>query len=191
MVNSTAGTDQATASQRVVSTRPSDSKVKTTPTIAASNTEILPVVMGRCAVRLTCRSNLRSAMSLMQQPALRIKKVPSTNTSTRCQPGKPPDAAHNATKVGQTKTSQPAGRLKRIKSRYSARRSDRERGGWAAADMGAKHSAKERAYGLCAAALECHRDAFEGPAHTRPGPAAPRPAHRWQSAPAAGCGSSR
>lgn len=40
MVNSTAGTDQATASQRVVSTRASDASASTTPTMAASNTEI-------------------------------------------------------------------------------------------------------------------------------------------------------
>ncbi|MOA09548.1 hypothetical protein D3C78_1293870 [compost metagenome] len=117
MVNSTAGTDQATASQRVVSTRPRDTSASTTPTATASLTETWPEVMGRCVVRLTCLSKSRSAMSLMQQPALRISTVPSTNTSSRCQPGKPSAATHSAASVGQTSTSQPAGRFQRMRSR--------------------------------------------------------------------------
>ena len=56
-------------------------------------------------------------MSLMQQPALRIRKVPSTNTTSKCQPGNPSEANHSEASVGQTSTNHPAGRLKRIKSR--------------------------------------------------------------------------
>ena len=120
MVNSTAGTDHATASHRVVSTSTKDTRVSPRPTMAASLTLICPLVIGRCVVRLTCLSKSRSAMSLMVQPALRIRNVPSTKTTSRCQPGKPSPATHNAASVGQTSTSQPAGRLKRIRSRYSA-----------------------------------------------------------------------
>ena len=42
---------------------------------------------GRPAVRLTWRSNSRSATSFTQQPALRMITVPATNTIRRCQPG--------------------------------------------------------------------------------------------------------
>jgi hypothetical protein len=141
MVNSTAGTDQATASQRVVSTSASATSASTTPTITASLTETWPDVMGRCVVRFTCLSKSRSAMSLMQQPALRISTVPSTNTASRCQPGKPSAATHSAASVGQTSTSQPAGRFQRIRSRYSASRERGAAGGGveeeeAACDMG-------------------------------------------------------
>src|SRR5256885_458358 len=59
MVNSTAGTDQATASQRVVSTRPSETRARAAPSRAASLTETCPEVMGRCVVRLTWRSKSR------------------------------------------------------------------------------------------------------------------------------------
>ena len=117
MVNSTAGTDQATASQRVVSTSANATKVSTSPTSAASFTLICPLVMGRCVVRLTCLSKSRSAMSLMVQPALRISTVPATNTSSKCQPGKPSAATHSAASVGHTNTSQPAGRFQRMRSR--------------------------------------------------------------------------
>ena len=129
-MNSTAGTDHATASQRVVSTSASEINASTAPSIEASNTDTWPLVMGRALVRFTCLSKSRSAMSLMQQPALRISTVPSTKTISRCQPGKPSAATHSATSVGQTSTSQPAGRLKRTRSRYRDRR---ERG--ATADM--------------------------------------------------------
>ena len=61
----------------------------------------------------------------MVQPALRIRTVPRPNPSNKCQPGKPSAATHSAVSVGKINTSQPAGRLKRIKSKYSA---SRERG---------------------------------------------------------------
>jgi hypothetical protein len=52
----------------------------------------------------------------MQQPALRIKIVPSTKTPTRCQPGQPSAATHKADKDGHNNNSHPAGRFQRIKS---------------------------------------------------------------------------
>jgi len=81
-----------------------------------------PLVTGRCAVRRTCRSNSRSATSLLQQPALRIKMVPSTNTASKCQPGQPPAASHSADRLGQSSSNQPAGRFQRIRSKYSPMR---------------------------------------------------------------------
>ena len=50
---------------------------------------------------------------------LRIRIVPPTNTASRCQPGKPSAAIHNALRVGHSSSSQPAGRFQRIRSRYS------------------------------------------------------------------------
>ena len=61
-----------------------------------------PVTTGAVSVRFTCLSKSRSATSLTAQPALRIRKVPSTNTASRCQPGKPPAAIHNADSVGHS-----------------------------------------------------------------------------------------
>ena len=103
----------------VVSTRPKATSASTAPTASASFTLMSPLVTGRCAVRLTWRSNSRSATSLMQQPAERIRMVPRVNTITRCQPGKPSAASHSALSDGHSSSSQPAGRLKRIRSRYS------------------------------------------------------------------------
>ena len=85
--------------------------------VSACLTDSAPLVTGRCAVRLTWRSNSRSATSLTQQPALRMSTVPSVNTMTRCQPGKPPAAIHSAASVGHSSSSQPAGRFQRIRSR--------------------------------------------------------------------------
>jgi hypothetical protein len=48
---------------------------------------------------------------------LRIRMVPSTNTASRCQPGKPSAAIHSALSVGHSSSSQPAGRSQRIRSR--------------------------------------------------------------------------
>ena len=101
----------------VVSARPKATSASTAPTASASFTLILPLVIGRCAVRLTWRSKLRSATSLMQQPAERISTVPSVKTMNKCQPGQPPAASHSAPIVGQYSTSQPAGRSQRIRSR--------------------------------------------------------------------------
>ncbi len=115
-----AGNDQAMAAGVVVSTRPKAASASTAPTARASRTPTSPVVTGRLAVRLTWRSNSRSATSLTQQPAERMRMVPATNTASRCQPGKPPAASHSALSVGHSSTSQPAGRLQRIRSRYWA-----------------------------------------------------------------------
>ena len=101
----------------VVSTSAKASNASTAPSTSASFTDTAPVVTGRAAVRLTWRSKSRSATSLMQQPALRIRIVPSVNTLKRCQPGKPPDATHKALKVGHSSSSQPAGRFQRMRSR--------------------------------------------------------------------------
>jgi len=101
----------------VVSTRPKASKASTAPTASASFTPTAPRVTGRWAVRLTWRSKSRSATSLAQQPALRMRMVPTTNTASRCQPGKPSAAIHSALSVGHSSSSQPAGRFQRIRSR--------------------------------------------------------------------------
>ena len=112
-----AANDQAMAAALVVSTSANATSASTAPSTSASATEIAPRVTGRCAVRLTCRSNSRSATSLTQQPALRIRMVPSVKTASRCQPGKPWAAIHNALSVGHSSSSQPAGRFQRIRSR--------------------------------------------------------------------------
>ena len=116
-VTASAANDQAMVTALVLSTRPKASKASTAPSHSASLTETAPLVTGRWAVRLTCRSKSRSATSLMQQPALRIKIVPSVNTVSKCQPGKPCEASHSADKVGQSSNSQPAGRFQRISAR--------------------------------------------------------------------------
>ena len=74
----------------VVSTKPKANTANTAPKVKASRTLTFPLVTGRSAVRLTWRSNARSATSLIQQPALRMSTVPKVNTTNRCQPGKPP-----------------------------------------------------------------------------------------------------
>ena len=106
----------------VVSTRPNDTMASAAPRPRASLTDTCPVVTGRCAVRLTCLSKSRSATSFTQQPALRMRMVPSTNTMSRCQPGKPSAAIHSALSVGHRHTNQPAGRSQRMRSRYRPKR---------------------------------------------------------------------
>ena len=110
-------TNTVTVAWSVVSTKANALKANNAPALSACFTDKAPEVTGRWAVRLTCLSNSRSATSLTQQPALRIRKVPNTNTPSKCQPGKPPLANHKALRVGHSSSSQPAGRLKRIKSR--------------------------------------------------------------------------
>jgi len=89
----------------------------TAPSAKASLTLKAPRVTGRWAVRLTWRSNSRSATSLKQQPAERIKIVPSTKTPSKCQPGQPPLANHKAESDGHKRRSQPAGRFQRMRSK--------------------------------------------------------------------------
>ena len=116
-VMASAANDSRIVGGLVVSTRPNASSASMAPNVSAALTDSAPLVTGRCAVRLTCLSNSRSATSLMQQPALRIRIVPSVNTASRCQPGKPSQAIHSAASVGHSSSSQPAGRFQRIRSR--------------------------------------------------------------------------
>ena len=115
--------DSATVGALVVSTSAKAASASTAPTrqrfVRPARRRGSPAA---AAVRSTWRSNSRSATSLTQQPALRIRTVPSTNTASRCQPGKPSAAIHSADSVGHSSSSQPAGRFQRIRSRYSARR---------------------------------------------------------------------
>ncbi|MCE3272691.1 MAG: hypothetical protein K0S57_3088 [Ramlibacter sp.] len=117
MAIASAANDHAMAAALVVSTSKNASNASTAPSTSASRTDTAPVVTGRCDVRLTCLSNSRSATSLMQHPALRIRMVPSVKTASRCQPGKPPAAIHSAASDGHSSSSQPAGRSQRTRSR--------------------------------------------------------------------------
>jgi hypothetical protein len=101
----------------VLSTSRKARKASSAPNCKAWRTLSAPLVTGRPAVRLTWRSNSRSATSLMQQPAERISTVPAVNTASRCQPGKPSAASHSAVSVGHSSSSQPAGRSQRIRFR--------------------------------------------------------------------------
>jgi hypothetical protein len=87
MAIASATTDQATVTGLVVSTSPNAASASTAPTASASALDTAPLVTGRCAVRLTWRSNSRSATSFTQQPALRIRMVPSVNTSQQVPAG--------------------------------------------------------------------------------------------------------
>ena len=102
MLTASAATLQAMVAVLVVSTSRKAMKASTAPSTSASLALTAPLVTGRSAVRFTCLSKSRSATSLTAQPALRIKKVPSTNTINRCQPGKPPAAIHSADNVGHS-----------------------------------------------------------------------------------------
>src|SRR5262245_30719333 len=130
MLTASAAKLQAMVGALVVSTRPKASSASTAPSASASFVPSAPLVTGRWAVRLTCLSKSRSATSLTAQPALRMRKVPSTNTASRCQPGKPPAAIHKAARLGHSSRYVPAGRSQRIRLRYSASRE-----GGAAADV--------------------------------------------------------
>ena len=73
--------------------------IRTENTTKASRVVRRPEAIGRLWVRHTCRSNLWSAMSLMTQPALRIRKEPMMKTSIKDHGGKPSAATkrdHNA-----------------------------------------------------------------------------------------------
>ena len=112
-----AANDHATVTVLRVNTKPNASKANAAPTANASLTLKRPLVTGRWAVRLTCLSKSRSATSLRQQPALRIRMVPKVNTVNKCHPGKPSAATHKAVSDGHNNNSQPAGRFQRIRSR--------------------------------------------------------------------------
>jgi hypothetical protein len=74
-----------------------------------------PLVSGRSAVRLTCRSKSRSAKSLIAQPAERISTVPIVKIATSDHSGFPSDASHSATSVGQSRSRLPIGLSRRIR----------------------------------------------------------------------------
>ena len=59
---------------------------------AATSTETSPVASGRSRVRATCGSILRSAISLMMQPAERMTTVPMTKISSTSPLGRPSPA---------------------------------------------------------------------------------------------------
>ena len=80
-------------------------------------TPTAPLVTGRCAVRLTWRSKSRSATSLAAQPALRMRNVPATKTSSRCQPGKAVGGDPERRQRRPEQQQLPAGRSQRIRSR--------------------------------------------------------------------------
>ena len=120
MATASAANDQNTAARWVVSTKAKAASASAAPNSSASLTDTAPRVTGRPAVRLTWRSKSRSATSLTQQPALRIRMVPKVNTVNKCQPGKPPAAIHKADSVGHSSSSQPAGRSQRINCKYRA-----------------------------------------------------------------------
>ena len=81
---------------------------------------------GRPRVRFTCGSMLRSAKSLITQPAERITTVPAMNTSSsftdgsgandpaRSAPGSMRAANHSAHSVGQSSRKMPMGRSSRM-----------------------------------------------------------------------------
>ena len=51
----------------------------------------------------------KTAISLIIQPADRVRSVPRQNTMSRCQPGKPSAATHKAQRVGHSKRTEPTG----------------------------------------------------------------------------------
>ena len=66
-------------------------------------------------VRSTCASTLRSAKSLMAQPAARMKIVPKTIATKVTKSGIPSAAIQSAHMVGQKTNSVPIGLSKRHK----------------------------------------------------------------------------
>jgi hypothetical protein len=100
-----------------VSTSANASVAQNAATPSASFVEILPLVSTRSRVRATWRSKSRSAKSFTAQPADRIRKVPSTNTSRTDAGGKPSAAIQSAHSVGQSSSSVPMGLSQRISFR--------------------------------------------------------------------------
>ncbi len=86
----------------------------TADSASASHGAISPAASGRCAVRFTCASNVRSAQSLIAQPAERIRTVPTKNTSSSDRRGLPPAAIQSADAVGHSSSSEPIGLSRRI-----------------------------------------------------------------------------
>ena len=81
---------------------------------SASLVESAPVTKGLFLVRSTLPSRLRSAMSLMTQPAERIRKTPATNMKMSNGSGRPCPAIQSAHSVGHNSNNVPMGRCRRI-----------------------------------------------------------------------------
>ena len=90
------------------------SSARTTKSTPASVRDTRPVARGRSAVRVTCGSKSRSAMSLTTHPAARMRNVPATNAATIGQGGVPSAAIQSAARVGHSRSSVPTGRSRRI-----------------------------------------------------------------------------
>src|SRR5699024_2389371 len=76
-----------------------------------------PEVSGRSLVRETCLSKLRSAISLITQPAERIKKTPSIKIKKTFSEGFPLDATQIPQSVGHINKRLPIGFSTRINCR--------------------------------------------------------------------------
>jgi len=98
-------------------TRPRATSRSTPNVMIACLDEISPDGMGLSLVRSTWASILRSAKSLIAQPAERITKVPAINISTTFGSGLPLEANHSAQSVGQSSSSVPTGRSIRVSRR--------------------------------------------------------------------------
>src|SRR6478736_3285258 len=96
------------------------SSTSTPNSTSASCGETSRMASGRPRVRFTCGSMLRSAKSLITQPAERITMVPAMNTNSsfdegmRCAPGSARAAIHSAHSVGHSSSRMPTGRSSRI-----------------------------------------------------------------------------
>jgi hypothetical protein len=80
---------------------------KLMPISSAKNTSasfelILPLTSGRCSVRFTWPSTLRSAQSLITQPPARVSTTPSTKIRILIKDGEPLPAIHSAHSVGHS-----------------------------------------------------------------------------------------
>ncbi|MCY1357548.1 hypothetical protein D9M69_440470 [compost metagenome] len=86
----------------VHSTRTKLIAISTPKVIHASRTVILPLASGRALVRATWPSKLRSAKSLITQPAARIATTPTMKIARFFASGTPSAAIHSAHRVGQS-----------------------------------------------------------------------------------------
>src|SRR6204780_1244313 len=101
---------------KMLSCSASSSATTANATISASASygETTRAASGRARVRRTCGSMLRSARSLMMQPALRITTVPATKMTSRRRGGCPALATHRAHSAGQSSSQIPIGRSRRM-----------------------------------------------------------------------------
>ncbi len=99
----------------MVSTSANASKPSSTNRIFASFSLTAPLGSGRPAVRFTKPSTLRSAKSLITQPAARITNTPSTNTTSTGSGGTPISDSQSAHSVGHSSSSVPIGLSIRIR----------------------------------------------------------------------------